>query len=79
MVSRGSSVQDSTSDTSTNDTQNWHPMGGWAEKVAADTEHDKREQPWKAALEKTHDQGAEGEDLINLKLPNHVQCGSLAA
>ena len=39
---------------------------------------DHRSQPWKEALGNTHDKGEEGEDLINLKLPNHVQCGSMA-
>ena len=54
-------------------------VSNWAEQVATNTAQDKRAQPWKASLEKTHDQGTEGEDLINLQLPNHVQCGSLAA
>lgn len=51
----------------------------WAQKIAEDTAKDKREQPWKALLGETHDKGAEGEDWINLQLPNHVQCGSMAA
>ena len=51
----------------------------WAQKIAEDTAQDKREQPWKALLGETHDKGAEGEDWINLQLPNHVQCGSMAA
>ena len=51
----------------------------WAQQIADRTAQDKRAQPWKAALGETHDRGTEGEDWINLKLPNHVQCGSLAA
>ncbi|KAL2058643.1 hypothetical protein ABVK25_001371 [Lepraria finkii] len=55
------------------------PQTSWAQQVADATAQDKRKQPWKAALGKTHDRGAEGEDWINLQLPNHVQCGSMAA
>ena len=51
----------------------------WVQKIAEDTAKDKREQPWKELLGETHDKGAEGEDWINLQLPNHVQCGSMAA
>jgi hypothetical protein len=54
-------------------------QASWAQQVADATAQDKREQPWKAALGETHNQGAEGEDWINLQLPNHVQCGSMAA
>jgi len=51
----------------------------WIDQVKAKAERDKRLQPWKEAFGKTHDEGASGEDLINLDLPNHVQCGSMAA
>lgn len=55
------------------------PKASWVQQVADESAQDTREQPWKVALGKTHDQGAAGEDWINLQLPNHVQCGSLAA
>ncbi|KAJ9650773.1 hypothetical protein H2198_009928 [Neophaeococcomyces mojaviensis] len=51
----------------------------WVDKVKQAAESDIRSQPWKKALGETHDKGADGEDLINLNLPNFVQCGSLAA
>jgi hypothetical protein len=51
----------------------------WVQDLITAEKNDLRKQPWKEALGDTHDKGYEGEDLINLQLPNHVQCGSLAA
>ena len=51
----------------------------WVQKIQEAQRIDQRAQPWKAALGHTHDKAEEGEDLINLQLPNHVQCGSMAA
>lgn len=50
----------------------------WVQRVQAVQQNDQRVQPWKETLGNTHDKGDDGEDLINLQLPNHVQCGSLA-
>ena len=51
----------------------------WVQKIQEAQRTDQRVQPWKEALGYTHDKGEDGEDLINLQLPNHVQCGSMAA
>jgi hypothetical protein len=52
---------------------------GWAQEVINSAAQDTRAQPWKAAMGATHDKGVEGQDLINLDLPNFLQCGGLAA
>ena len=60
-------------------TANGKPVAsGWAQEVMSNATQDTRAQPWKAAMGATHDKGLEGQDLINLDLPNFLQCGGLA-
>ncbi|KAJ5088452.1 hypothetical protein N7456_012068 [Penicillium angulare] len=50
------------------------PTMSWADKLEALSKDD-RAQPWKEHLLA---ETTEGEDLIDLKLPNQVQCGGMS-
>lgn len=50
------------------------PAASWAQELEK-AANDKRRQPWKKYLAEMK---TEGEDLIDLKLPNQVQCGGFS-
>ena len=52
-------------------------LPAWVQQARAAAEQESRAQPWKQAYGETHNQGIEGEDLIDLAHPTQLQ--SLAA
>jgi len=51
----------------------------WAQKVTEAAQNDQRKQPWKEPLEILHKDQPQKTDMIDLRLPNHVQSSGVEA